>query len=211
TEPAFAGRRARPPDAVQPNWSARMRTRSLALALAAVVCALAAARADDRGAESPTPAGSPTGTTEEERPASPEGPRAPANAETLPEVVVKGRQDSLLGTADSASQGTTGAAQLADRPLLRSGELLETVPGVIVTQHAGGGKANQYFVRGFNLDHGTDFAVFLDSMPLNLPSHAHGEGYADMNAVIPETVERLNYEKGPYYADVGNYGSAGSA
>ena len=117
----------------------------------------------------------------------------------------------MLGIADSATQGTTGAAQLADRPILRAGEILETVPGVIITQHAGGGKANQYFLRGFNLDHGTDFAVFLDGMPLNLPSHAHGEGYSDMNTVIPELVERLNYEKGPYYADVGNYGSAGAA
>ena len=129
----------------------------------------------------------------------------------MPEVVVTGRQDSMLGIAESASQGTTGAEQLADRPILRSGEILETVPGVIITQHAGGGKANQYFLRGFNLDHGTDFAVFLDDMPLNLPSHAHGEGYSDMNTVIPEFVERVDYEKGPYYADVGNYGSAGSA
>jgi len=129
----------------------------------------------------------------------------------LPDVIVTGRQDSLLGIADSATQGTTGAAQLADRPILRSGEILETVPGVIITQHAGGGKANQYFLRGFNLDHGTDFAVFLDDMPLNLPSHAHGEGYSDMNTVIPELVQRVNYEKGPYYADVGDFGSAGSA
>jgi hypothetical protein len=133
------------------------------------------------------------------------------NVIRLPEVVVEGRQDSLLGIADSASQGTTGAAQLADRPILRSGEILENVPGVIITQHAGGGKANQYFLRGFNLDHGTDFAVFLDDMPLNLPSHAHGEGYSDMNTVIPELVERVNYEKGPYYADVGDFSSAGSA
>ena len=102
-------------------------------------------------------------------------------------------------------------SELQDRPILRSGEVLETVPGVIITQHAGGGKANQYFLRGFNLDHGTDFAIFLDDMPLNLPSHAHGEGYSDMNTVIPEFVQRVNYEKGPYYADVGNYGSAGSA
>ncbi len=129
----------------------------------------------------------------------------------LPEVVVEGRQDSLLGIADSAAEGTTGAAQLSERPILRSGEILETVPGVIITQHAGGGKANQYFLRGFNLDHGTDFAVFLDDMPLNLPSHAHGEGYSDMNTVIPEFVQRIDYEKGPYYADVGNYGSAGAA
>jgi outer membrane cobalamin receptor len=126
-------------------------------------------------------------------------------------IVVKGRDDSLLGIADSATQGTVGAAEIQDRPILRSGEILETIPGLIITQHAGGGKANQYFLRGFNLDHGTDFAIFLDGMPLNLPSHAHGEGYADMNTVIPEFVERLNYEKGPYYADVGNYSSVGSA
>jgi hypothetical protein len=129
----------------------------------------------------------------------------------LPDVIVTGRQDSMLGIADSAGQGTTGAAQLAERPILRSGEILETVPGVIITQHAGGGKANQYFLRGFNLDHGTDFANYLDGMPLNLPSHAHGEGYSDMNIVIPEFVERVDYEKGPYYADVGDFGSAGAA
>jgi hypothetical protein len=133
------------------------------------------------------------------------------NITRLPEVIVEGRQDSLLGIADSANQGTTGAAQLAERPILRSGEILETVPGVIITQHAGGGKANQYFLRGFNLDHGTDFAVFLDDMPLNLPTHAHGEGYSDMNTVIPEFVERVDYEKGPYDAAVGDFGSAGSA
>src|SRR5579885_954135 len=126
-------------------------------------------------------------------------------------VTVQGREDDLVGIADSATQGTVGAKELEDRPLLRSGEILETVPGVIITQHAGGGKANQYFLRGFNLDHGTDFAIFLDDMPLNLPSHAHGEGYADMNTVMPEFVERVDFQKGPYYADVGDYGSAGSA
>jgi len=126
-------------------------------------------------------------------------------------INVQGREDDLTGIAQSATQGTVGAQELEDRPILRSGEILETIPGVIITQHAGGGKANQYFLRGFNLDHGTDFAVFLDDMPLNLPSHAHGEGYADMNIVIPELVQRVNYEKGPYYADVGDYGSAGSA
>ena len=126
-------------------------------------------------------------------------------------VDVQGREDDLTGIADSSTQGTVGAKEIQDRPMLRSGELLEAIPGVIITQHAGGGKANQYFLRGFNLDHGTDFAIFVDGMPLNLPSHAHGEGYADMNTVIPELVSRVNYEKGPYYADVGNYGSAGSA
>ena len=126
-------------------------------------------------------------------------------------INVQGREDDLIGIAESATQGTVGAKEIQDRPILRSGEVLETVPGVIITQHAGGGKANQYFLRGFNLDHGTDFAIFIDDMPLNLPSHAHGEGYSDMNIVIPEFVRRVNYEKGPYYADVGNYGSAGSA
>ena len=108
---------------------------------------------------------------------------------------VQGREDDLVGIAESATQGTVGAKEIEYRPILRSGEILETVPGLIITQHAGGGKANQYFLRGFNLDHGTDFAVFLDDMPLNLPSHAHGEGYADMNAVIPELVQRANFEK----------------
>jgi hypothetical protein len=126
-------------------------------------------------------------------------------------IDVQGREDDLTGIANSASQGTVGATEIQDRPILRSGEVLETVPGLIITQHAGGGKANQYFLRGFNLDHGTDFAIFLDDMPLNLPSHAHGEGYSDMNTVMPEFVRRVNFEKGPYYADVGNYGSAGSA
>src|SRR6202167_4555856 len=126
-------------------------------------------------------------------------------------IHVKGREDSLIGIADSATQGTVGAQEIEDRPILRSGEILETVPGLIIPQNAGGGKANQYFLRGFNLDHGTDFAVFIDGMPLNLPSHAHGEGYSDMNTVIPELVQRVDAEKGPYYADVGDYGSAGNA
>ena len=126
-------------------------------------------------------------------------------------INVGGREDDLIGIAESGSQGTVGATEIQDRPILRSGEILETVPGLIITQHAGGGKANQYYLRGFNLDHGTDFAIFLDDMPLNLPSHAHGEGYSDMNTVIPEFVKRVNFEKGPYYANVGNFGSAGSA
>ena len=129
----------------------------------------------------------------------------------LPEVIVEGRADSLIGIANSANQGTVGAKQLEDRPTLRSGEILETVPGVIITQHAGGGKANQYFLRGFNLDHGTDFATFLDGMPLNLPTHGHGQGYSDMNIVIPELVQRVNYNKGVYYAENGDFASAGAA
>jgi len=126
-------------------------------------------------------------------------------------INVQGREDDLIGVAESGSQGTVGAKEIQDRPILRSGEVLETVPGLIITQHAGGGKANQYFLRGFNLDHGTDIAIFLDDMPLNLPSHAHGEGYSDMNTVIPEFVQRVNFEKGPYYANVGNFSSAANA
>jgi hypothetical protein len=126
-------------------------------------------------------------------------------------IDVQGRADDLVGIAASATQGTVGQTEIQDRPILRSGEVMEAVPGVIITQHAGGGKANQYFLRGFNLDHGTDIAIFLDGMPLNLPSHAHGEGYSDMNTVIPEFVKGVEYQKGPYYADVGNFGSAASA
>jgi outer membrane cobalamin receptor len=126
-------------------------------------------------------------------------------------IDVQGRGDDLIGIAESATQGTVGAMEIQERPILRSGEVLETIPGVMITQHAGGGKANQYFLRGFNLDHGTDIAIFLDDMPLNLPSHAHGEGYSDMNTVIPEFVRRVNFEKGPYSADVGNFSSAASA
>jgi hypothetical protein len=125
-------------------------------------------------------------------------------------VNVQGREDDLIGIAESGTQGTVGATEIEDRPILRSGEVLETVPGLIITQHAGGGKANQYYLRGFNLDHGTDIAIFLDDMPLNLPSHAHGEGYSDMNTVIPEFVKRVDFEKGPYYANVGDFGSAAS-
>lgn len=129
----------------------------------------------------------------------------------LPEVVVKGRADDLTGLADSATQGTVGVDHLRARPLLRSGELLETIPGVIITQHSGAGKANQYFLRGFNLDHGTDFATSLNGMPVNLPTHGHGQGYTDLNWIIPELVTRIDYRKGPYAAADGDFASAGAA
>jgi TonB-dependent Receptor Plug Domain len=133
-----------------------------------------------------------------------------ATAQQLDTVVTKGRVDNLVGVAASANQGTFGAADLALRPLLRPGEIVENVPGVIVTQHSGSGKANQYFLRGFNLDHGTDLALGVDGVPVNMPSHAHGQGYADLNFVIPELIERVDFRKGPYYADVGDFGSAGA-
>jgi hypothetical protein len=139
----------------------------------------------------------------------------PAHADTarqqsLAPVKITGRVTNLVGVAISANQGTVGATDIALRPILRPGEIVENVPGVIVTQHSGSGKANQYFLRGFNLDHGTDLALSVDGIPVNLPSHAHGQGYADLNFLIPELVERVDFGKGPYDASVGDFGSAGS-
>lgn len=126
-------------------------------------------------------------------------------------VVVTPGEEGLVGDADAASQGTIDDEQIENRPLSRPGEVLEVIPGVVVTQHSGSGKANQYFLRGFNLDHGTDFAVHIDGMPVNLPSHGHGQGYADINFLIPELVEHIHYPKGPYYADEGDFSAAGTA
>jgi hypothetical protein len=131
--------------------------------------------------------------------------------ELMEKTTITGRADSLLTIAEAASEGYVGQDHLEYRPLLRPGEVLETIPGVIVTQHSGSGKANQYFSRGFNLDHGTDFATSVDGIPVNLPTHAHGQGYTDLNFLIPELVETVHYRKGPYYADVGDFGSAGAA
>ncbi len=125
-------------------------------------------------------------------------------------TIAASRSADLTGIASSASEGTVSAEDLLRRPILRPGEVVEDIPGVIVTQHSGSGKANQYFLRGFNLDHGTDLAISLDGVGVNLPSHAHGQGYADLNFLIPELVERVNFRKGPYYADVGDFGAAGA-
>ncbi|CAG1023354.1 partial Vitamin B12 transporter BtuB, partial [Methylococcales bacterium] len=129
----------------------------------------------------------------------------------LDTVEVEGRATDLIGVASSASQGVVGQPEFKFRPLARVGELVEVVPGMIATQHSGTGKANQYFLRGFNLDHGTDFNVMLDGVPMNMPSHAHGQGYLDLNSLIPELVDKVEYGKGPYYADVGDFSSAGYA
>lgn len=124
---------------------------------------------------------------------------------------VENPAENLVGIAQSASQGAITARQLDERPLMRDGEVLETVPGVIVTQHSGEGKANQYFLRGFNLDHGTDFASVVAGIPVNLPTHAHGQGYSDLNFLIPELVTGVQFSKGPYYADQGDFATAGSS
>ena len=125
--------------------------------------------------------------------------------------VQAGGQGNALGSSDAASQGSASAADIAARPALRTGEILEFVPGLVVVQHSGGGKANQYFLRGFNLDHGTEFATYVDGMPVNMRTHAHGQGYTDLNFLIPELVGRVDYRKGPYYAEEGDFASAGSA
>jgi hypothetical protein len=135
---------------------------------------------------------------------------AAAAAQQLPEVRVA--EPAAWGSAsDAASEGTVGGAQLQARPLQRTADLLEAVPGLVVTQHSGEGKANQYFLRGFNLDHGTDFATWVDGMPVNMPTHAHGQGYTDLNFLIPELVARIDWRKGPYRAEDGDFASAGTA
>ena len=110
----------------------------------------------------------------------------------------------------AASATAISGAYVNAQPFSRPGEALEVVPGLIVTQHSGEGKANQYFLRGFNLDHGTDLAISVDGMPVNMPTHGHGQGYADINFMIPELIQSVNVRKGPYFADVGDFGSAGA-
>ena len=122
-----------------------------------------------------------------------------------------GHYENAVGTSDAASQGYITPGLIEARPMLRPGEVLEYIPGVIITQHSGDGKANQYFLRGFNLDHGTDFRTEVDHVPVNMPTHAHGQGYSDLNFLIPELVSRVAYKKGPYFADEGDFSSAGAA
>jgi outer membrane receptor protein involved in Fe transport len=127
------------------------------------------------------------------------------------DIIVYGRSEKRIGTAGAASEGGVAGADIEIRPMLRPAELLEATPGLIATQHSGGGKANQYFLRGFNLDHGTDFSVSIDGMPMNFRTHGHGQGYLDVNGLIPESVERVDYRKGPYRASTGDFGFVGSS
>lgn len=129
----------------------------------------------------------------------------------LDDVAVQGRSTNLIGISVAASEGRVGKAEINSRPILRSGEILEVIPGLIATQHSGTGKANQYFLRGFNLDHGTDFSAKVDGIPINLPTHGHGQGYLDLNHIIPELVEYVEFKKGPYYSEVWDFSSAGSS
>lgn len=129
----------------------------------------------------------------------------------IEEITVFGSDNVLSGNPLSATEGYIFGSQLHLRPLSRPAEMLEFVPGLIATQHSGEGKGNQYFLRGFNLDHGTDLALKVDGLPVNMPSHAHGQGYADLNFLLPELVDHMEYRKGPYYAEVGDFGTAGSS
>jgi outer membrane receptor protein involved in Fe transport len=113
-------------------------------------------------------------------------------------------------TIEAASETVFSGQQVNAVPFARPGEALEIVPGLSVTQHSGEGKANQYFLRGFQLDHGTDFSLTLDGMPLNMRTHGHGQGYADANFLIPELLSSVVGRKGPYYADKGDFSSAGA-
>lgn len=137
--------------------------------------------------------------------------QTPQPEQRVDEIVVFGRDTELVGVAQSASEGYVGGADLLIRPLVKTAELLESMPGMVAVQHSGSGKANQYFLRGFNLDHGTDYTVLLDSVPMNLRSHGHGQGYLDVNGLIPESVDGINYRKGPYYADLGDFSIAGAS
>ena len=138
-------------------------------------------------------------------------PAAHAGGEqTLETVVITGKTASPVGVADSASVGTVTKKQLDARTVYRPGELLEATPGLVVSQHSGEGKANQFYLRGFNLDHGTDLRTTVDGMLVNQRSHAHGQGWTDLNFLIPELATGLEYKKGPYFASEGDFSSAGA-
>jgi hypothetical protein len=147
-------------------------------------------------------------------PAAEDPQPAPADQATTRQgdtVTVFGRAIELAGEAQSASEGIVGYADFETRPLLRPGELVEVIPGMVAAQHSGGGKANQYFLRGFNLDHGTDFAGSIDGVPLNLRAHPHMNGYLDINFMIPEIIEKVQFYKGTSYAQNGDFSAAGAA
>ena len=187
---------------------------AILLALAALT-ASSTLRAQDGGrVDAETATTSEAGSVHAESSAAAPEARVPALASSpteMPEVLVRGRAEDILGVAVGASEGAIGEEDLKDLPLLRRGEIMETVPGLVVTQHSGDGKANQYFLRGFNLDHGTDFAFSVDDVPVNLPSHAHGQGYSDLNFMIPELVNFIEYRKGPFYSEIGDFSGSGAA
>ena len=155
------------------------------------------------GTESPPP-GATLAT-----PATPSPCSSAAPLKQIGHINSVGRSTNLVGVAISASTGTINQGQIATRPLLRPGEVLEDIPGLIITQHSGGGKANQYYLRGFQLDHGTNLDAEINGVPVNLGTHAHGQGYSDINYLMPELVSYVEFKKGTYFADQGDFAVAG--
>ena len=137
-------------------------------------------------------------------------PNSPTPTLVIPPITVTAPPVAGLGVADTATEGDVSQPQVEQQPRYRVGEVLETVPGLIVTQHSAEGKANQYFMRGFDLDHGTDIAISFDDMPVNMRTHGHGQGYSDLNFLIPELLDDIHYSKGPYFADLGDFDTAGA-
>lgn len=165
------------------------------------------------GAPQPSPLPCPSATPGPANAAAPRPspcPSPPAALSVIGQTGTSGRETNLVGTATAASEGTIDQAEIANQPILRPGEVLEDIPGLIISQHSGEGKANQYYLRGFQLDHGTDLAGTIDDIPVNMPTHAHGQGYSDINWLMPELVSDVTYKKGPYYADEGDFSTAGS-
>ena len=142
------------------------------------------------------------GQATSDQPEATEGP--------VEEIVVTGIRAQLVGTAETSSQGIILPQEIQALPAFRPDQVLETIPGLVVTSHSGEGKANQYLLRGFNLDHGTDLATFIDEMPVNMRTHAHGQGYTDLNFMIPELISGVDYTKGTYFAAQGDFSSVGS-
>jgi hypothetical protein len=163
----------------------------------------------------PSPAPSPCAAARagapQAAPAATPGPCvSPAALKEIGSVQATGRKVNLVGTANAASEGTIGIEEITTRPILRPGELLEEIPGLVISQHSGEGKANQYYLRGFQLDHGTDLESTVEYIPVNEVTHAHGQGYTDINWLIPELVGYVEYKKGTYYADQGDFSTAGA-
>ncbi len=178
--------------------------------------ATAQTKADQTTAGTPTPgsSGAPTSAPAGTPPA-PDAEaiqaKAPTGTAGPNDIVVTASRLDLLGTATTASQGHVTQAEIELRPIVRPGQLFESIPGLVVTIHSGEGKANQYLIRGFNLDHGTDFANFVDDMPVNRPTNTHGQGYSDLAFLMPQIVSGIDYTKGPYYAYIGDFGSVASS
>ena len=184
----------------------------LAFALATGVAAsFAPASAATLTAPSPCPSGAPAASSDHAAPIASPAPCASATPlKQIGQVLTVGRKANLVGTSQAASEGTIGPEEIATRPILRPGELLEEIPGLVISQHSGEGKANQYYLRGFQLDHGTDLESTVDGIPINMVSHAHGQGYTDINWLMPELVSYVEFKKGTYYADQGDFSTAGA-